>query len=103
MLLLLAALAVSPVSALTMTSLDEPTVTVSARDLDMIDPMQVRRLEMRIASAVKSVCRSHDVRGAAEQARYAQCRAVAIAGARVQTDRIIAAARQPSSVTLARK
>lgn len=88
---------------MTVMSRDERNVIVSVRNLDTIGPKQAKRLEVRIASAVKSVRNSHDVRGVAAQARYLECRAAAIDGARVQTERIMTAARQTSSPTIARK
>lgn len=98
-----AVLAASPVSGVKMTPMDEPTVTVSAHDLNLADPAQEQRMERRIANAVDAVCRTHRAPGVAAAARYAECRTTAMAGARAQVDRMVAAARKSSPVALARK
>lgn len=92
-----------PMSAVTLTPLDKPTVTVSARDLDLADPAQARRMERRIASAVSAVCNSHRAGGAAAQARYAECRTVAMVGVRARVDHMLAVARGAPRAALARK
>ena len=78
---------------------EHKAAAVQIDDLNLTRTADRERLEIRVKSAARSVCRS-DVRGAAEMSRQAECTASAIARAEPQTERAIAQAQNGTQLAL---
>ncbi|WP_447763292.1 UrcA family protein [Sphingopyxis panaciterrae] len=70
---------------------DSATATVRIADLDLASASDRAMLDARLKSAARRLCRS-DLRGTRELALETKCIAVALAGAKSQADRMVAAA-----------
>lgn len=70
---------------------DGDSVTVRITDLNLASPADQQRLETRIKSAARSLCRPA-ARSVAEMTRQAQCMTETVASAQPQIDRAVAAA-----------
>lgn len=70
---------------------DDATATVRIADLDLASASDRQTLDARVKNAAQRLCRS-DLRGTSELALQNQCIAAALADAKSQADRAVAAA-----------
>ena len=76
-----------------------PTIKVRIDDLDLTRPADRERLDIRLKSAARSVCRT-GLRGAAENARQSACLSDALANVEPQTRQAIARAQNGTQLAL---
>lgn len=85
------AFATTPALAAPAADGDGDSYTVRIKDLNLASPADQQRLETRIKSAARSLCRP-SARSVAEMTRQAQCMTETVASAQPQIDRAVAAA-----------
>ena len=96
-LILALSLSVAAVPAAAQT--DVPTAAVSTSDLDLTRAADRERLDTRLKSAARRLCRS-GLRSTAENAREPACIAAALANAAPQAERAIAQAQSGTQLAL---
>ena len=75
------------------------TAAVQTGDLDLTNAADLQRLDTRLNSAARSVCRT-GVRGVAERTRQAECVAATLARTTPQAERAIAGAQGKTQLAL---